>query len=588
MDHDEAVDENKYTPVDAYDPADPLGLSGCASSLRSIKRPRANPPSSPKPNSVKVPKVETVIQRSDAGQFSEKMERLITPRLPPLLACESALEQPTKSVIKLEPPDEEDRDPALPPPIPVEVAPGCVVQVPFYAAHKSRKYKAQTDNGRYNIRFNHDGSVRFCRKVEPKQPTNEPVVKLEPPAEEATSPPQPPPACGSALKQPTNNEPIIKLKPPAEEATSPPSPPPACEPILKQSTNNEPVVKLEPPPAEEAVNHPLPPPIPVEVAPGCVVQVPHFAAHVWRKCKARTDNGHYIIKFNHTGQVRLCRKIESPAEREAYMNPALLAPIPSAVAPRCVDKLKRLLTPLSPPPPACGSALKQPTNNEPVIKLKPPAEEAVNPALPPPIPVWVAPGCVVQVPFYAAHQSRRYRAQTEHGRYIIRFDRTGKVRLCRKIEPKQPTNKSVVKLKPPAKKAMNYPLPPPIPVWVAPGCVVQVPFYAAHKWRKYKARTEHGRYNIRFNHDGSVRFCRKIEPKQPTNEPAAKLEPPPAEEAMNHPLPPPIPVEVAPGCVVQVPHFAAHVLRNYRARTDSGSYIIRFNHTGQVRLCRKL
>ncbi|KYN28184.1 hypothetical protein ALC57_02402 [Trachymyrmex cornetzi] len=51
-----------------------------------------------------------------------------------------------------------------------------------------------------------------------------------------------------------------------------------------------------------------PPPITVEVEPGVLVEVPHFAAHVSRKYTAKYGNNRWLIRFNHTGTVRSVRK----------------------------------------------------------------------------------------------------------------------------------------------------------------------------------------------------------------------------------------------------------------------------------------
>lgn len=51
-------------------------------------------------------------------------------------------------------------------------------------------------------------------------------------------------------------------------------------------------------------------------------------------------------------------------------------------------------------------------------------------------------------------------------------------------------------------------------------------------------------------------------------------------------LPPDIQVEVSPGVVIDVPHFAAHVSRQYKARAAGGRWHIRFTHRGQLRSTR--
>ncbi|XP_018312296.1 wiskott-Aldrich syndrome protein family member 1-like [Mycetomoellerius zeteki] len=51
--------------------------------------------------------------------------------------------------------------------------------------------------------------------------------------------------------------------------------------------------------------------------------------------------------------------------------------------------------------------------------------------------------------------------------------------------------------------------------------------------------------------------------------------------------PPPIPVEVEPGHVVNVPHFSAHVSRQYKTRSGGTKWHIRFNGNGTVRSVKR-
>ncbi|KAL6416590.1 hypothetical protein ACFW04_012094 [Cataglyphis niger] len=53
-------------------------------------------------------------------------------------------------------------------------------------------------------------------------------------------------------------------------------------------------------------------------------------------------------------------------------------------------------------------------------------------------------------------------------------------------------------------------------------------------------------------------------------------------------LPPPVRVTLPTGEVAEVPHFAAHILRNYRMRVLSGKWLIRFDHHGRPRSSRQL
>lgn len=77
---------------------------------------------------------------------------------------------------------------------------------------------------------------------------------------------------------------------------------------------------------------------------------------------------------------------------------------------------------------------------------------------------------------------------------------------------------------------------------------------------------------------------RKIRPPTPPKPPRPQLQP----ARVMGPLPPPtIQVEVEPGTVVDVPHFAAHVSRKYTARLANRRWLIRFNGNGQPRSCRE-
>jgi len=51
---------------------------------------------------------------------------------------------------------------------------------------------------------------------------------------------------------------------------------------------------------------------------------------------------------------------------------------------------------------------------------------------------------------------------------------------------------------------------------------------------------------------------------------------------------PPIRVQVEPGLVFEVPHFAVHVSRRYRPRTAEGQWILRFSRDGKLRYHRRI
>lgn len=91
-------------------------------------------------------------------------------------------------------------------------------------------------------------------------------------------------------------------------------------------------------------------------------------------------------------------------------------------------------------------------------------------------------------------------------------------------------------------------------------------------------------------------------PKRRTPRPYERRPPPPAPEPATAttstvpellvpmgPIPaPPIRVQVEPGLVFEVPHFAVHVSRRYRPRTANGQWILRFSRDGKLRYHRRI
>lgn len=122
-------------------------------------------PPVPKPTATtrkEVPTVGCVVQRSDA-QNRRKNAWLTTVPPPPPLKKKPAETTPRPS---LQP--ARVMGPLPPPPIPVEVEPGHIVDVPHYSAHVARQYKARSGGARWHIRFNACGSVRTVRKIQAK------------------------------------------------------------------------------------------------------------------------------------------------------------------------------------------------------------------------------------------------------------------------------------------------------------------------------------------------------------------------------------------------------------------------------------
>lgn len=84
-------------------------------------------------------------------------------------------------------------------------------------------------------------------------------------------------------------------------------------------------------------------------------------------------------------------------------------------------------------PPPTPPHRPAPTNRQPTEPSRPTLEpiRVYGPAPPPPIPVEVEPGIVVDVPHFAIHVSRQYKARIGHRRWHLRFDRCGRLRACR-------------------------------------------------------------------------------------------------------------------------------------------------------------
>lgn len=92
-----------------------------------------------------------------------------------------------------------------------------------------------------------------------------------------------------------------------------PSPPPARRPTRPYERPPPPPARTTPQPQLEILRPmgPIPTsPIQVEVEPGLVFEVPHFAVHVSRRYKHRTPQARWILRFSRDGKLRYHRKIE--------------------------------------------------------------------------------------------------------------------------------------------------------------------------------------------------------------------------------------------------------------------------------------
>ncbi|GAB1869630.1 Ubiquitin carboxyl-terminal hydrolase [Camponotus japonicus] len=130
------------------------------------------------------------------------------------------------------------------------------------------------------------------------------------PTPEPQQPPQPrPPRVGTVIQrsdqQNARKREIFLAQPP---------PPPARRPTRPYEKPPPPLKKTAPEaPKEEILRSAGPltaPPIKVEIEPGLIVEVPHFAVHVSRRYKPRTPQGRWILRFSGDGKLRYKRKID--------------------------------------------------------------------------------------------------------------------------------------------------------------------------------------------------------------------------------------------------------------------------------------
>ncbi|XP_011877160.1 PREDICTED: lysine-rich arabinogalactan protein 19-like [Vollenhovia emeryi] len=146
--------------TEPYDPAAPAIGDQWVRLYRAD--PEAEPPPARPTTQRAVPRVGTVIQRSDATNERKRAWLLsVPPPLPPRPAPTPAAPRPTLQPARPE-------GPLPPPPIPVEVETGVTVDVPHFAAHVSRRYKARLGNRRWVIRFNGNGKPRSVREIVPQ------------------------------------------------------------------------------------------------------------------------------------------------------------------------------------------------------------------------------------------------------------------------------------------------------------------------------------------------------------------------------------------------------------------------------------
>jgi len=92
-----------------------------------------------------------------------------------------------------------------------------------------------------------------------------------------------------------------------------PPPPPGRRPIRPYEKPPPPLKKMTPEAPKEEILRPAgpltAPPVKVEIEPGLIVEVPHFAVHVSQHYKPRTPQGRWILRFSGDGKLRCKRKI---------------------------------------------------------------------------------------------------------------------------------------------------------------------------------------------------------------------------------------------------------------------------------------
>ena len=175
-------------PVEKATTEDVNILDAIAEILGEDPGPLTNPPQPPIPPSTPAPppRVGTVVQRSDHVN-KRKMAMLMTPPPPlaqvrrvqkerQLLIATAKWNQPSRPTTpQTDPgkPTTSSNPPGLrriegplpPPPIPVEVEPGFIVEVPHFAVHASRRFKFKSAKGQWILRFTRDGRLRYKRRI---------------------------------------------------------------------------------------------------------------------------------------------------------------------------------------------------------------------------------------------------------------------------------------------------------------------------------------------------------------------------------------------------------------------------------------
>jgi hypothetical protein len=154
-------------PIAEYDPERP-GLEEAGPSRPPAGADPPGIPGPPKLPAVTTPARPAAVAGYRRGQLRQPSDRrtkskmawltAVPPPVPRLLAPrQPELPKPTLDPIRL-------MGPLPPPPVPVEVEPGIIVDVPYFAVHSSREYKARQGARRWHLRFDRAGRLRSCRE----------------------------------------------------------------------------------------------------------------------------------------------------------------------------------------------------------------------------------------------------------------------------------------------------------------------------------------------------------------------------------------------------------------------------------------
>ena len=130
-------------------------------------RPEKPPPAPAIPPQPRPPKVGTMIQRSDhVNRKKQAMLMAVPPPPPKRPRGRTPATNSTNDAVSEAPALLMPAGPLPPPPIPVQVEPGIIIDVPHFAVHVSRRYEPRTAQGRWILRFSRTGQLTYHRRLE--------------------------------------------------------------------------------------------------------------------------------------------------------------------------------------------------------------------------------------------------------------------------------------------------------------------------------------------------------------------------------------------------------------------------------------